>query len=165
MTVTRATPRWLRPAFYASVALNLALAGLILGSALGERHRAPPPDAGFGPYGAALTRDERHELRAAFRERAGELRGLPRRMRGEFDRLLGLLRAEPYDAEAAGALILAQQEQVGEAFRLGHRLLVERLAQMSPTERHAFADRLEKVLSGPPDRGERKDGPPEPDDG
>ncbi|MEI4487001.1 periplasmic heavy metal sensor [Frigidibacter sp. MR17.14] len=155
-TPSAVAPRWLKPAFFVSVALNLGLAGLIAGAALSERHRGPPPDLGFGPYGEALSPEDRRGLRSAFREQAGSMRDMRAQMRGDFDRLLVLLRQDPYDAEAAAQLILAQQHRVDGAFDLGHKLLIERLGRMTAAERQAFADRLQSVLRPPPH--DRRDG-------
>jgi len=71
-------------------------------------------------------------------------------MRADFDRLLTVLRSEPYDAAAAAEVIAAQRERARNGFELGQDLLLERLATLRPEERLAFADRLEQVLSRPP---------------
>ena len=148
------SPRWMRIALVASLALNLAGVGVVAGAVLGHSKRLPRPpmvnDLGFGPYTDALSAEDRRALRRAFVERAPDFGELRRLMRGDFDRLLTILRAEPYDAGAAAEVISAQRDRARKGFDLGHELLLERLQTMQPAERAAFADRLEQALSRPP---------------
>lgn len=156
------SPRWMRLALVLSLALNLAVIGVVAGAVLGHSKRLPRPpmvnDLGFGPYTDALSAEDRRALRSAFIERAPEFGELRKVMRADFDRLLVILRAEPYDAAAAAEVIAAQRDRARQGFDLGHELLMERLETMPPAGRAAFADRLEQVLSRPPGHpGKRRD--------
>ncbi|GGH55750.1 periplasmic heavy metal sensor [Frigidibacter albus] len=154
------SPRWMRIVLVLSLALNLAGVGMVAGAVLGHSKKPPRPpmvsDLGFGPYTDALSAEDRRALRSAFVERAPDFRDLRRVMRGDFDRLLAILRTEPYDAAAAAAVIAAQRDRARQGFELGQDLLVERLGAMTAAERAAFADRLERVLSRPPGHGGRR---------
>lgn len=148
------SPRWMRIVLVLSLALNLAGIGVVAGAVLGHSKRMSRPpmvsDLGFGPYTDALSGEDRRALRRAFVERAPDLGDMRKLMRADFDRLLTVLRTEPYDAAAAAEVIAAQRERARNGFELGQDLLLERLATLRPEERVAFADRLEQVLSRPP---------------
>lgn len=156
------SPRWMRILLVLSLALNLAGIGVVAGAVLGHSKKPPRPlmvnDLGFGPYTDALSAEDRDALRRAFVERAPDFRDLRKLMRADFERLLTILRAEPYDAAAAEAVILAQRDRAQRGFALGHELLMQRLAGMTPAERVAFADRLEQTLARPPGPPGRRPG-------
>lgn len=159
------SPRWMRIVLVASLALNLAGIGIVTGAVLGHSKRPPRPVAvnelGFGPYTDALSSEDRRALRSAFVERAPDFRELRKLMKADFDRLLTILRSEPYDAAAAAEVISAQGERARRGFELGHDLLLERLQTMAPEERAAFADRLEEVITRPrghPGKGRERGG-------
>lgn len=156
--------RWGPVALAVSLAFNLLFVGLVGGTALNrardDRHR--PPERGellnYGPYTSALTTEDRLELRQALIGEAGVLREIRREVRRDFNRLLDALRAQPYDPEAANAILEMQQARVQRQIKLVSVVLLEHLAGMSDAERLAFADRLEKVLRrGPPRPEPRRD--------
>ena len=152
----RAPGRWLKTALVASLALNLAVAGLVTGALLGERRdqRRPPAaemarDLGLGPYTRALETDDRRALGEAVRARvraAGGPRAIRAEIRQDFAQVLGAIRAEPFDADRVAALIAAQGARAEARRDLGAALLVERLAGMDAERRAAYADRLEAGL-------------------
>lgn len=155
--------RGLKIALAISLALNLAVAGIVGGTLLGGLRPSPPPevrDLGFGPFGRALSPDDRAALRRAFLAEAPDMRGMRREMRADLADLLGALRAVPFDAAALRAAFDAQDARARERLDLGQRLLADRLIAMTDPERAAFADRLQDVLTrGPGDRdGNGRDG-------
>jgi hypothetical protein len=152
----RAPGRWLKAALVVSLALNLAVAGIVAGALLGERRdaRRPPPaelarELGLGPYTRALDIADRRALGAAVRERVRAASG-PRAIRAEirqdFAQVLAALRAEPFDPGRVAALIAAQGARAEARRELGAALLLERLAAMDAGARAAYADRLEAGL-------------------
>lgn len=157
--------RVLRIALIASVTLNLIVAGLVIGAVVAHDRR-PPPDGdgldvvGFNPFIRALPHEERAEIGKALSARAGTLRQNRDAFRAEFDRLLTLLRAEPFDMAAVRTAIEKQQARLAELQTIGRDLLFERIEAMSPTQRRAFADSLEQTLK----RGPRKHGRDDDDD-
>jgi len=82
-------------------------------------------------------------MRESLFERAPEIREARRLQRADLEGLVALLRAEPFDAVAFGALLADQQGRMARQLRLGQEVLQERVAQMSPEARRGFADRLE----------------------
>jgi uncharacterized membrane protein len=140
-------PRWIKAALVASVALNLAVAGLILGAWLGDGPRkGMPRDLSFGPFSEALSDTDRRALRKDLMGRAGEFRTSREAAREEFEALLSTLRADPFDPAAMTAALTAIETRNAERLELGRSLIETRLIEMSVEERMAFADRLEKGL-------------------
>lgn len=142
-----ATPRGVKIALALSVALNLAVAGLAVGAWLGDGpHRGMPRDMSFGPFSEALDSDDRRALRKALLARLGEFRGQREAARAEFQALLTALRADPFQPEALKTALAALEARNAERLDLGRSLIEARLIEMTPEERAAFADRLEKGL-------------------
>lgn len=140
-----------------SLAVNVAVAGLVIGAVLkhGPRdHDRRPPKAeilSYGPYTSALTEEDREVLLDRLIGAQGEIRDNRRAVKADFKRLLDAVRAEPYDPVATAAILRDQQARVQKQIDLVSRVLLEQLTEMSAKERDDFADRLEKVLRrGPP---------------
>lgn len=145
------TSRWLKPALIVSVALNLAVAGLILGAWLGDGHRGGMPrDMSFGPFSEALSDQDRRALRKGLMERAGEFSSSRKAARAEFETLLAALRADPFDPAAMTSALAAIETRNAERLQLGRSLIETRLIEMSPKDRAAFADRLERGMKRRP---------------
>lgn len=155
--------RGLRIALAVSVALNLAVLGVVAGAMLRDgpgMRVAMVRDLGFGPYSEALAPEDRKALRRALFDRAPDLRDTRRLMREDTEALLALLRADAFDATAFETRMEAQHQRMESQLRLGQDLLQEFIAAMSPDARRAFADRLEAVLrraSKDHDRDHNKD--------
>ncbi|WP_062762350.1 periplasmic heavy metal sensor [Falsirhodobacter sp. alg1] len=153
--ILRLHSRTLRIALAVSVALNLAVAGIVAGAVL----RDPPRRDGersfvFGPFDAALSVDDRRAIRNAFRAQKPELRTAMTDMQKEMEQISAILRTEPYDAAAIDKIFARQQARGAWIMGQGQRLLSERLAAMTPEERADFADRLEagRKQPAPPPR-------------
>lgn len=155
MTDTTATPpapprngRGLKIALALSVALNLAVAGLVIGawaSGHGPRHGGPR-DLSFGPFSAALSPQDRRALRQAFLEQTPDLRASREAARAEFQTLLSTLRARPFDPAALSTALAAIETRNATRLEMGRSLLETRIAGMDEADRLAFADRLEAGL-------------------
>lgn len=157
---TKKGPRWMRLLLAVSLAINLLVAGLVLGAVLragglhgAERAEGPPPSLrslGLTPFYMALDPEDRHKLRDEARARSGSFRESREALRARFAAMLAALKAEPFDA---GALrdIARQQREAGMRWQaLGDDILMARIAAMSPAERAAYADRLEKSFRHAP---------------
>ena len=82
--------RGLKIALAVSLALNLAVAGLVAGAWLSDHgpRRDMPRDLSFGPFTEALSPQDRRALRREFLSRVPEFRAARQEARAEFDRLL-----------------------------------------------------------------------------
>ncbi|GHG97410.1 periplasmic heavy metal sensor [Pseudodonghicola xiamenensis] len=161
MTVTdsdRKPPRmrpWLRGLLAVSLALNLAVAGLVIGAAIrfGERHeRSHPPM----PLGALLFRELPREDRKMLRDRGWETReDRNARRRAEAAALDTALRAVPFDPAPLEAFV-ARDAARQQAFETAmHAAWLSRVAAMSDAQRDQYADRLQDALRRQDER--RKD--------
>lgn len=148
------TPRWMKIALSLSVALNLAVAGLAVGARLGDGHqRGLPRDMSFGPFSEALGDEDRRAIRRGLVDRIGDFRAAREAARVEFETLLAALRADPFDPGAVSAALTSIATRNADRLELGRSLIEARIAEMTPDERLAFADRLERGLR----HGGRKD--------
>ena len=160
--VTTKVPRrprtWPKVLLALSLAMNLAVIGAVLGAHFrdGRDARRFPPtermqarDNGFGPYLDALPRDVRVRIGMALRDRDQPMPPDRETLAQEFDRMLEVLRADPYDASALEALLEGQQTRVAARIEAGRQIMLAEIAAMSPEARAGFADRLEARI----DRG------------
>lgn len=148
-----ADPRWLRWLLAASLALNLLVLGLVAGEAL--RHGPPaggprPTELALGPLARALEEGDRRAILEDLRGRP-ELDPLGRRERGQaFADILAAVRAEPFDEGRLREAMARQSARVEAAQQATQDAVVARLSALTPREREAFADRLERTERGPP---------------
>jgi uncharacterized membrane protein len=143
----------MRVVLVVSLALNLAVAGVVAGWWLrhggahgGGDHRARLDMVG-GPLSRALSEADRREIgreivRAMRAEGAGR-----EELRESMVALVAELRAEPFDAGAVAARLAAQRAAFTERFEMGQAALVAHLAAMTGAERAAYADRLEAEIA------------------
>lgn len=139
--------RRLKIALAVSVALNLAVAGMVAGAFLKDGHqRGMPRDLSFGPFSEALSPDDRRALRKALIDRAPGLPKSREAAQAELGDLLAALRAAPFQPEAVASALAAIEARNAGRLELGRSLIEERITQMSEADRLAFADRLEKGM-------------------
>ncbi|MEC3861882.1 periplasmic heavy metal sensor [Mesobacterium sp. TK19101] len=146
----RGTRRWVRVLLFVSLALNLMVVGLAAGMiwrGLPDHREAPQSRDQTMPYTRALERDDQRALRRQLRE---AFAGAPRD-RGDlaraYRRSVELLRAEPFDPDALRANLDAQSRNAQARLTTGQKVLADYLATMSPSQRAAYADRLEQEIT------------------
>lgn len=143
-----------------SLSVNLLVIGLVLGAVIRhDRGFGGPPsirDGGNSPLGRALSQEDRDAMRSELRAYAKDKPGhRPERKFREFKaEMLGVLRVEPFDVTALQSVFDKFQQVQQSQQELGEQVLLARIAGMSPADRAAFADRLEKgrghtLRSGP----------------
>lgn len=156
--------RGIRIALAVSVALNLAVAGAVVGALL---HGPPMPltavrDLGFGLFASALTEDDRRALREAFIARKPDIREARRAMHEDLAAVAAALRADPFRPEVLRAAMDRGAARTLDLLKVGQSLLFDHVVAMTPDERLAMADRLDEALRrrGPGGRdGDREDRP------
>ncbi|WP_375260351.1 periplasmic heavy metal sensor [Palleronia sp.] len=141
----RSIPRPWRYLLFISLAINVAVAGVIIGSALDRHgpHRGPRLSGPIAPLVRSLPNEARRDLFA-------DLKRMPRtepdRRRGSFEALLSAIRAEPFEPEAVTAA-LREQRDLGAARLVAlEDALAEQLARLSAEERADYADRLRALV-------------------
>lgn len=150
MTETQRKPRrWLFPLLFGSLALNLLIAGIVVGwmaSHGGDRR----PDFGAArglvgePFLRALPEEHRRALMQDVAREATRIRESRESLRARFEAFLTALRAEPFDADAVGVLLREQRAAALGRQDIGERLLLERLEAMSAEQRDGYAAALER---------------------
>jgi len=137
-----------------SLALNVLILGIVGGAVISHERDKLHGEGGpmsLGPYGRAFDAADREALRAALRADAPRLRETRQAVRAGFRDVLNALKAEPYDAARVAAIVEGQQAHVQSQMETMRKLMLDRIAAMTPEERAAFADRLQEVLRrGPP---------------
>lgn len=142
--------RWVKVLLVVSLALNLLIIGTVAGAMLSkskwQRHHPPRLDLAVGPLTRALSHEDRRDIGRKMRQayRQGDK---PRAdLRAELDGLVADLKAMPFDPAAIASRLGRHRDIFDARFQLGQELLLERLTQMNPEERAAYADRLGEVL-------------------
>lgn len=152
------TPGKVKALLVVSLALNLLVAGLVAGAWLRDgRPGTRDRDPGFGPFGEALSPEDRRELRRAFMARMPEMRENRAALKADLQDVVAALRADPFDPAALSAAMDAALARMAGRIEVGQELLVQRITAMDAAERAAFADRLEAALERGPRRGPERD--------
>ena len=158
MTRTRC-PLWVKILLALSLALNLAIAGLVAGFMM----RGPGPLRGGGPglsyalpYIIAMERGDRRAVLGAVRDNPD----LPDRSarRAQFDQMLTALRADPFERETVRDVLRSQADGGARVQSVAQAAWLDRIAAMTVAERAAYADQVEQVLKKGP-RGRKGDKP------
>jgi uncharacterized membrane protein len=154
------TRPWVKVLLGVSLALNLAVLGVGIGAALrfaDPDRRVVVRDVGFGPWSAALDRDDRAALHKRFLTERGRLSEGWRADRADRAALVAVLRADPLDLAALDALTARIAARGQDRVELGQALIRAHIVDMTPAQRAAFADRLAASLQGHHDRKPQRD--------
>lgn len=140
-----------------SLAANLLVAGVIAGAYFSDGPEKRAAVRGhsslpLGPYGRAFSKEDRADLRKAFEARKPWFDKSRRQMRGFGKEMATAMRADPFDAAEISDILARQSAVWSEIQAEGQKLFVERVRAMTPDQRAAFADKLEKGMS----RGKRR---------
>lgn len=157
------SPRWMRVLLVCSLALNLAVAGLVAGAVWrGAPVARQVERAGvFGPLPEALTPERRAEFTEQVREASPEFRDNRRAVRQAFQGVLAAIRAEPFDRASLEAALAVQETALKGRQRLAVDVIVTQISDMDAAEREAFADRLQTMVRRGPRDGKRREDRPE----
>ncbi len=157
--------RSLQLALAVSVALNLLVAGVAVGSLFhngGMDGRAEMSrDLGFGPFGEALAPNDRRALRDYLQQKSPQLRGANKQRYADLAALQAALRAQPFDPAALTSALDGMRGRMEGQLKLGHEALAAVILRMPDQERLAMADRLERGMrrGGPGEDEKPRDGP------
>lgn len=147
-TQTTTGPRlWLRIVFGISLALNLLVIGLVVGAVVrfgGIEGRRPPPHS----MGAAMYRELPQADRKALREASQRRTNHSMESRvAEADAIAAALQADPFDRGAV-QVVLDEQAQHRIGWQKTAQLAwLDRVSQMSVSNRSDYADRLRDSLT------------------
>ena len=137
---------WVKGVLILSLTLNFLVAGVVVGGILGnDRHPPRPPapeELTFGPLTGAFSKEDRIAMRRAAEGGGTDFKAMRAVMRGDFDRLVAALQADPWDEAAVRAVLGEMRERSLKRMDLGEQVMLERLQAMTPEARKAFAARL-----------------------
>lgn len=144
------SPRWVKVLLALSLALNVAVLGIVAGAAL-KFHRGGvamdgPGGMSFGPFSDALTQDQRRALFRDLSKDGSGLRDMRRELRADMDRVLTTLRATPFDPQAFRSAIEQQNNRLAARVDQGREGLIDLIEAMTDAERADFAAKLERRL-------------------
>ena len=151
---TRRSPLWMRILLGVSLALNLAVAGLVVGASL----RLIGPDGPPAPhtFGGALIRALPHDDRREIGIRARDILGpRPDYGAGAAD-LITALRSTPFDAASVEVILNAQSAGRAAWSKALQDSWLAHVSDMSEQERLGYAQRLEEAEK---ERAERRGKP------
>lgn len=133
----------MRALLVGSLALNVSLIGLGLGSVMSGRDGPPRRfDVQLGPMADALPREDRREIGRALRRALGENRPARGERGAALAGVLALLEADPFDGATFQEAIRAQQSTQDRVRGVALQVFVDHVAQMPAAERTALAARL-----------------------
>lgn len=128
-----------------SLALNLAVVGVIGGLALRSSGDKGPPrnfDVGLGSIGRALSQEDRRAIGSALRNAPGSRASGRAENEAMLDSLIVALRADPYSEAALQDALDAPRVRAATVRETAIAALKLRIAAMSQEERNGLADRL-----------------------
>ncbi len=147
----RPAPPWMRVALIASLAVNLAVAGLVAGAYFrGDGNRPPEErlarDLGGAPFIRALPKeDQRAVLRRIWRNRDTVREGRAS-LRKRLGTLMTVLAADTFDRARVEDLLAEQRAQMGARQSLGEAAFLDHFETLSQAERVAYVESLRKSL-------------------
>lgn len=130
-----------------SLAMNLAVVGLVTGVGLRSANGKPPQnfELGIGPLGQAMTMDERRNVGVRVRNDS-RMKEFGRRGGGRhIESVIEALRAEPYDGQALEAALTLSSQQLVSIQEVAREAFAAEVSMMTDAQRLALADRLEEV--------------------
>lgn len=159
----RALPKGFKVLLGVSLALNLAVIGVIAGAMLRTGPDGPPNRGGGNkmgfarPYIQALPREDRH---AIFEVTRSKTKGLDRASRrAQYQKVTDILRAETFDRTAAEAVLSLQAASTLNAQSAAQTQWMNVIEKMNVQERRSYADAIEEILK----RGPESKRKPKPD--
>ena len=138
---------WLKGGLILSLTLNFLVLGVVIGGIIGHE-KLPPPrppapeELTFGPLTGAFSREDRAAMRREAEGSGTDFKAMRAVMRGDFDRLVVALQADPWDEAAVRAVLGEMRERSLKRMDLGEQVMLARLQAMTPEARKAFAARL-----------------------
>lgn len=130
-----------------SLALNLAIAGMVGGAMLSGRVGDGPPrsfDLGLGAVARALTPEERRDIGRSLR-RDRDFRNFD--LRGRVANMVDAIKADPFDPNALRSLMAEQSARMADVQSRAQDAFVATISGMSAERRAQFADQLANELS------------------
>jgi uncharacterized membrane protein len=147
--------KWLIASLVASLAVNLALAGFVVGRLTlpGAVPATLDPSLSMFRVLRQLPEPRRDELRPIVRAHFVGLRGDLRRMREAQDHINAALATHPFDAAALNGALEGFRQALMDSQQANHRVLVRVAGDMTPAERELLREAMTRPPRHGPPRG------------
>lgn len=138
------TATWVKVLLAISLALNLAVIGMLGGAALrGHSPRAQTAE-GVSILARAMPFKFQTQLRGAIRDRRNDLRPDREAMRLLRTNLIDALEAEPFDISAVETVLSNQRTLLSNLIVVGHSEVIAQIAAMDAQDRARYVENLQK---------------------
>jgi len=138
--------------FVLSLALNVAIVGVVIGTTWRFQDKPPRPtftvSESSSIYLRALDKTHRRELARKLRRADGKLKNVRAEITQWFEQAITVLRTEPFDSDAFEQVMQAHSNRAEMRMQEARSILLKHLIALSAAERAAYADRLEQALRG-----------------
>lgn len=167
--VSRKAGRWRRWVLPASLVVNLLLLGILAGGLLAGHDRPPGRDGGrigFNPLEQAVPEPARAKVSAVFERDREARRQTFRELREARAAVREAMQRTPYDSAAAAAALDQLRDRSVAVQNAFHQLMLAVTEALTPEERAAFVEALDRPRRGdghrppPPGEGPEPEGPP-----
>ncbi len=150
---------WRKWLLIGSVALNLAIIGLVVGFVLreprGDTGRPTPPDI-LRELVRAVPGDHRDALRSDLRAKRDDMRGFREEIQNQRLALVQTLESPNFDMTSISTLFEENRITLSRITTSGHDIIVRRIEQMSDADRKAFAENLRTLYENRRSRDKAK---------
>jgi len=141
--------KWVAVLLLLSLAVNLAMAGFIVGRSAMPGH-AGDPTRGFPRWLHNLPQERRKELRPMVADRMREARPHMRALRQRHRALQQVLVAEPFVPDDLDAALREMRTQNSNLQQASHAAFMAFVQRLSSSEREALANDMRSSRRGPP---------------
>lgn len=131
-----------------SLALNLAIVGLVAGFSYRSGVNGKPPqrfEVGLGPLGQALTREQRREIGEKLRGNQDVRRQSHRETIRIMNQIAEIVRTEPLDRGALQSVLGTGSQRLEDLQNAALEALLAQIEEMDADERLEFAARIEEI--------------------
>lgn len=142
----RRSPRWMKVLLVLSLTANLLVVGIIAGHALRADHRRGA-DRAVGRILDLVPEDRRAMAEAHFAGALAEVDAAERDRSDDARAVVAAIKAEPYEAGAVEAAMTGYDASRAERWAILRERMATLLAEFTPAERAAFAERLEDRMT------------------
>ena len=144
---------WTKILLIISLALNLAVAGIVIGASFGHKHAGDRSERFFGvgmrPYVASLPESQRQNVRKRLIQGRETARAVRRDLHQSARNVQDALSGDPFDPAALRGAFAEQRTIYGALAANGHEALVDILANMSDRDRAQFVENLKSYKRTP----------------
>ena len=131
-----------------SLALNLAIVGLVAGFSYRSSVNGKPPqryEVGLGPLGQALTREQRREIGEKLRGNQDVRRQSHRETIRIMNQIAEIVRTEPLDRGALQSVLGTGSQRLEDLQNAALEALLAQIEEMDADERLEFAARIDEI--------------------